>query len=132
MRGIISFIKCTTHVGFTILDPQTPSVYGSISMSLVGLAERLRAARAAATLTQGAVASALGYTPPTVANYEHGRTLPDAADLLRLATLYRVSADWLLVGARMSCRFEHAPKGLCPHGVPFATERCLPCEAPSP
>jgi len=94
-------------------------------MALKGFAERLRAARAAADMTQGNVASALGYTPQTVANWERDRTEPCATDLARLAAVYRVSADWLLTGAaRMPHRFERAT---CAHGVPVA-ERCRACE----
>ncbi len=104
-------------------------------MPLVGLAERLRAARAAAKLTQGAVSSALGYTPPTIANWEHARSEPGATDLVRLASLYRVCVDWLLTGARMRHRFEvpgaaTARIDTCSHGTPIA-ERCMPCEAVS-
>ena len=104
-------------------------------MSLKGLAERLRAARAAANLTQCTVANTLGYKAPTVANWEHDRAEPCATDLLRLATLYRVSVDWLLTGARMVHRFEPRPKSVpggdgyvaCPHGVPIR-DRCMSCE----
>ena len=94
-------------------------------MSLAGFAERLRAARAAADLTQIAVSAALGYTPATIANWEHGRTEPSATDLARLAALYRVSLDWLLTGrAHLEHRFE-----VCPHGVPVAERaRCGLCD----
>lgn len=94
-------------------------------MTLQGFAERLRAARAAADMTQGTVASALGYTAQTIANWERDRTEPCATDLARLAALYRVTADWLLTGrARLPHRFEHPA---CPHGTPVA-DRCRACE----
>jgi transcriptional regulator with XRE-family HTH domain len=94
-------------------------------MALKGLAERLRAARAAASLTQAQVAAALGYQPTTIANWDRGRAEPCATDLSRLATLYQVSADWLLTGqARLRHRFGQER---CPHGVPV-TDRCTACE----
>jgi transcriptional regulator with XRE-family HTH domain len=97
-------------------------------MTLKGLADRLRAARAAADLTQGAVASALGYVPETIANWERNRAEPSASDLARLAVLYRVSVDWLLTGEpRMPHRFERAER--CAHDVPI-TDRCVACEVP--
>lgn len=95
-------------------------------MPLQGLAARLRAARAAADLTQVAVAAVFGYTPPTIANWERARTEPSLADVGRLATLYCVSCDWLLTGrARLPHRFG---RERCEHGKPI-TDRCMPCEA---
>jgi len=60
------------------------------------LPERLRAARAAAQLSQEKVAEKIGVTAQTVASWEQGRTTPNATDLARLATVYAVSSDWLL------------------------------------
>jgi len=97
-------------------------------MSLKGLASRLRAARAAADLTQGNVAAALGYHVATIANWERGRAEPCASDLARLAALYRVSVDWLLTGAsRLPHRFERDAVDRCEHEIPIA-DRCTRCE----
>jgi transcriptional regulator with XRE-family HTH domain len=97
-------------------------------MVLQGLSGRLRAARAAADLTQGAVASVLGYVPATVANWERGRTEPGASDLARLAVLYHVSVDWILTGTpRMPHSFERCER--CEHDIPI-TDRCTACEVP--
>ena len=86
-------------------------------MPLQGFAERLRAARAAASFTQPQVSSALGYTTDTIANYERGRTEPDLADVARMARLYRVSCDWLLAGTpRLPHRFERDEPATCEHG----------------
>lgn len=96
-------------------------------MALQGLGDRLRAARAAANLTQGTVASVFGYVPETIANWERERTEPSASDLARLATLYHVSVDWLSTGnPRMPHRFECVDR--CPHGIPIA-DRCKQCES---
>lgn len=76
-------------------------------MTSQGTPERLRAARAAAGLTQEQVGRALGVSAQTIANWEHGRTSPSTADVARLAALYRVSCDWLLTGKpRLAHRFE--------------------------
>jgi len=105
-------------------------VYKGSLMALQGFAERLRAARAAASLTQEQVASALGYQATTIGNWDRARTEPCATDLARLATLYRVSADWLLTGqARLPHRFERRDGATCPHDVPI-TDRCIACEYP--
>lgn len=97
-------------------------------MTLQGFAERLRAARAAAGLTQSAVANAFGYTSQTIANWERERTEPCATDLARLAALYRVTADWLLTGRpRLPHRFERASRAACEHGTPIV-DRCMACE----
>lgn len=95
-----------------------------------GRTERLRAARAASSFTQAAIAKTLGYKPETVANWERGRSTPSLEDLVHLALSYEVSLDWLLTGhARLVHRFEQLQvKGLrCDHLVPL-TERCLDCE----
>jgi len=43
-----------------------------------------------------AFAKTLGMSSPTIGFYENGNRLPNASDLLRIATIYGVSADWLL------------------------------------
>lgn len=75
-------------------------------MFVEGLGERLRAARAAANFTQVYVAARLKCHSATLANWERGRAEPSATDLSRLATLYDVSADWLLTGSPLKHRFE--------------------------
>ena len=64
----------------------------------LGLPGRLRAARAAARLNQRSVARVFGVTLNTIANWENGRSVPSITRIGRLATLYRVSTDWLLTG----------------------------------
>lgn len=130
--SLVSHLRLTCKRSET-LDLSTLSVHCETLMSLQGFAERLRAARAAAALTQGTVAAALGYSETTIANWEHDRSQPSPEDLARLVTLYRVSADWLLSGApRLPHRFEgpklsNAGRRMCPHDVPI-TDRCVPCE----
>lgn len=98
-------------------------------MTVKGFAERLRAARAAANLTQIQVAAALGYRATTIANWERERTEPCATDIARLAALYRVTADWLLTGRpHLEHRFAPSPEPeRCAHGVP-TRDRCRACE----
>lgn len=76
-------------------------------MTLPGFPQRLRTARVAAGLTQSAVAGVIGCSVDTVSNYERGRTEPRLVDIARLATIYRVSCDWILTGSpRLKHRFE--------------------------
>lgn len=87
------------------------------------LPERLRAARAAADITQALLGRTLGLTESTIANWERGRSEPGAGDLAGLARALRVSVDWLLTGSPLPHRFER-----CPHDVPYV-DRCVACEA---
>lgn len=59
-------------------------------------------------LTQAAASRAVGVALPTLAGWEQGRRLPDAANLLRLLRLYRIEpeqADRVLAGE------AHVPGG---------------------
>jgi len=101
-------------------------------MPLDGLAGRLRAARAAADLTQTQIATALDCSKQTISHWEHGRAQPCGSDLARLARIYVVSVDWLLTGLpHLPHRWGGAPALVperCPHGIPYA-DRCLACES---
>ena len=59
-------------------------------------AERLRAWRRAAGLTQQVVATALGVERSTYTYYETGKTKPDLNTLVRLAQMFGVSTDELV------------------------------------
>jgi len=59
------------------------------------LAERLRAAREMAGLSQGQVAKMLGLHRPSVSEMEAGRRKVSAEEVARLAELYRVDINWL-------------------------------------
>lgn len=97
-------------------------------MPLKGLAERLRAARAASALTQVQVAEHLGFSPLTIANWERARSEPGVGELSKLVVLYEVTADWLLTGhERLPHRFETLKVHRCRHLVPLS-ERCTRCE----
>lgn len=63
-----------------------------------GIAERLRAAREHAGLSQGQVAKLLSYHRPTISEIEAGRRRVTAEEIVTLADLYAVSASWLLRG----------------------------------
>ena len=59
-------------------------------------AKRLKAIRKASSLTQQAVAAALGVDRSTYTYYETGKTSPDVFALTRLAQMFGVSTDQLL------------------------------------
>lgn len=57
---------------------------------------RLRECRENAKLSQKYVALTLGIAPPSVANWERGKTNPTHENIMKLADLYGVSVDYLL------------------------------------
>ena len=59
------------------------------------VADRLRAARKMAGLSQGQVAKELGLHRPSVTESEAGRRRVSAEELGRLAELYKVDVAWL-------------------------------------
>jgi transcriptional regulator with XRE-family HTH domain len=62
------------------------------------LAERLRASRENAGLSQGQVAKVFGYQRPTISEIEAGRRKVSAEELSRFSELYDVSLVWLTSG----------------------------------
>ena len=96
-------------------------------MFLTHLAARLRAARAAASLTQETAADAAHVSASSLANYEHGRAEIGASTLWQLASIYAVSADWLLTGSTPMPHRLHGAAS-CNHGTPMA-DRCRWCES---
>jgi transcriptional regulator with XRE-family HTH domain len=60
------------------------------------LAERLKAARKLAGLSQGHVAKMLGLHRPSVSEMEAGNRRVSAGELARLAQIYDVNVAWLL------------------------------------
>ena len=60
------------------------------------LSQRLKAARKACKLTQNQVAEILGIDRSAYTYYETGKTSPSFANLLRLASIFKVEASWLL------------------------------------
>ena len=63
------------------------------------LSQRLKAARKACKLTQSQVAEILGIDRSAYTYYETGKTTPSFANLLRLASVFKVEASWLLGGS---------------------------------
>ena len=57
---------------------------------------KIKEARKAAGLSQKYVAMTLGVAPPSVSNWESGKTQPTPENLKALASLYNVSIDYLL------------------------------------
>lgn len=62
---------------------------------LAGLPARLRMAREQAGLSQGQVAKMLKLHRPTISEIEAGRRAVMAAEMVRLAKIYKVSIKWL-------------------------------------
>jgi transcriptional regulator with XRE-family HTH domain len=62
----------------------------------LGIAVRLKLARAMAGLTQGQVAIQLGWHRPTVSEVEAGRRRVLAEELKALSELYGVNVPWLI------------------------------------
>lgn len=65
----------------------------------MSIAERIREAREAAGLSQGQVARKLDMHRPTITEIEAGRRKVSAEELGRFASLYGVSAEWLVNGS---------------------------------
>lgn len=59
---------------------------------------RIRAARKKLGLTQADFAALMGVTRTAVANWETGQSLPDMANLIRIAEVSRVGFEWLATG----------------------------------
>ncbi|MEA4884218.1 MAG: helix-turn-helix transcriptional regulator [Clostridia bacterium] len=76
------------------------------------LGERLRWERERAELTQIQAAERLGTKNYVIANYESGRTEPQADFIRRAADLYGCSTDYLL--GKTNCRNEHISDGIGP------------------
>lgn len=62
------------------------------------IAERLRAAREQAGLSQGQVATLLKLQRPAVSEIEAGRRRVTAEEIAQLAEIFDVSAEWIISG----------------------------------
>ena len=60
------------------------------------LGEKLKSARISRDLTRSQVAELVGVTASVIGHYETGERMPSVPVLLKLATHYRVSLDYLL------------------------------------
>ncbi len=58
--------------------------------------ERIRYARKACGLTAGELAQLIGATEKTILRYENGQSIPDSHNLIQLACIFDLSADYLL------------------------------------
>lgn len=78
------------------------------------IAERLRAAREQAGLSQGQVAVKLGMQRPTISEIEAGRRKVTAEEAGAFAELYDVSVSWLINGRaeEVDPSLELAARGL--------------------
>ena len=64
---------------------------------LMSLGERLREVRRARGWTQPEVAGRAGLSENSISRYERGDRLPDLVCLMKLAKVYEVTIDWLLL-----------------------------------
>lgn len=64
---------------------------------LVALAERVKQLRTEHTWSQGDLAERVGADPAQISRYENGRITPSADAVVRLAEVFDVSCDYLLV-----------------------------------
>ncbi len=62
----------------------------------VRFSQNLKALRAGANLTQGALAQGLGTTQRKVSYWESGKVEPDIADLWKIADFFDVTVDELI------------------------------------
>jgi len=58
--------------------------------------ERLKALRKEQKITQSKLGKYLNYGSTTIANYESGRNQPSIPDLIKIASVFSVSVDYLL------------------------------------
>lgn len=58
--------------------------------------ERLKALRKEQRITQSKLGKHLNYGSTTIANYESGRNQPSIPDLIKIASVFGVSVDYLL------------------------------------
>ena len=63
---------------------------------MVNLGKKLKSLRLAENLTQQQVAQRLGVTKTIISSYENDLRQPSYDNLLKLASLFKVSTDWLL------------------------------------
>lgn len=63
---------------------------------MVNLGKKLKSLRLANNLTQAQVAGQIGVTKTVISSYENDLRQPSYDNLLKLASLFKVSTDWLL------------------------------------
>lgn len=63
---------------------------------MVNLGQKLKILRLQHNLTQKQVAKRVGLAPSAISSYESGDRYPNYSTLGKLATLYRVSCDYLI------------------------------------
>lgn len=65
-------------------------------MRLINMAERLKTLRIEKKLTQKQIANRIGLAISAVSSYESGTRYPSYDALIKLASIYHVSTDYLL------------------------------------
>ena len=88
---------------------------------MLDLSEKLKALRLKRGLSQAQVAELLGITPAAVSSYECDVRTPTLPLLVRFASLYRVSTDYLL-GIHTTKHQVLDLDGLTPHEIELLTD----------
>lgn len=63
---------------------------------MVNLGKKLKSLRQAENLTQSQIAERMGVTKTVISSYENDLRQPSYENLLKLASIFKVSTDWLL------------------------------------
>lgn len=63
---------------------------------MVNLSERIKFLRQNANLTQNQLADRIGVSKSLISAYELGNRLPSYDNLIKIATIFKVSTDYLL------------------------------------
>lgn len=75
----------------------TRSHHMRLTMRAMTIGDRIREARTAASLTQDALAKALGLSKSVITHWENGRRHPSVATVCRIADLTFTEPAWLLI-----------------------------------
>lgn len=76
---------------------------------IIETGKRLAKLRRSANMTQMEVAEKLGISFQAVSCWEHGKTMPDISNLLKIAQIYNVSVDEILSNERQANAVSASP-----------------------
>lgn len=75
--------------------------------------EKLRSLRASINMTQKELADKLSISPSTIGMYEQNRRMPDTETLLKMASIFGVSVDYLLSKESSLGQYVQAQRARC-------------------
>lgn len=103
LKYVVQYQHDLLHVPFLPLAVRKAMVVSAARYGMTDAASRLRQLRKGENLSPDAVAAAVDILPKRLREIEDGQAVPDARELLRLASFYGVCADSILKG-EASCR----------------------------